>query len=294
MTSLARVPVVFLATAALVGEPAEAQTYLGPKPCLRRDDSQLFLTKPALEDMEDDSFDLLGVSASNGAVYGPASNCDSVDGDDGSIDGSGSGGHSFFHGGGSAGITLTFDDSVIGSFPTSAGVVWTDGGGNASVYFEAFDASGTSLGQVGPYKIADNTNYGTTAEDRFFGIADRKGISAMKVWNSSGGIEIDHVQYSVSALSLEANDTSLFANDPLDLTLAGGKANQLGMFVVLGVNGTPFWIPVYTTTFDGAGEIALSTTIPTGLAGLEVDLVGVGIAASGKARFSNEVTLTFS
>jgi len=44
----------------------------------------------------------------------------------------------------------------------------------------------------------------------------------------------------------------------------------------------------------GAGEIALSTTIPSGLAGLVVDLGGVGIVPSGKVRFSNEVTLTFN
>jgi hypothetical protein len=293
MTSLTRAPAWFLFAAALLVAPAFAQTYLGPSPYLSRADSPLLLTKPALEDMEDGTFDLVGVSADHGAVYGPAANCDSVDADDGLIDGSGANGHSFFSSGGSTGITFTFDDSVIGSFPTSAGVVWTDAGANANVYFEAFDASGTSLGQVGPYK-ADGSNYGQTAEDRFFGIADRAGISAIKVWDSSGGIEVDHVQYSVGALSLEASDTTLSANDSLTLTLAGGKANGLGMFVVLGVNGTPFWIPVYTTTFDGAGEIALSATVPSGLAGLEVELGGVGIAASGKARFSDEVTLSFN
>jgi hypothetical protein len=277
-----------------LGAPARAQTYLGPTPYLSDADGPLRLTKPSLEDMEDGSFDLLGVSADHGVVYGPASNCDSVDADDGSIDGSGANGHSFFYSYGNNGITLTFDDSVIGSFPTSAGVVWTDAGGNASVYFEAFDASGTSLGPVGPYKIADASNYGQTAEDRFFGIADRNGISAIKVWNSSGGIEIDHVQYSIGALSLEASDTVLSANDSLTLTLAGGKANQLGMFVALGVNGSPTWIPLYTTTFDGAGEISLSATVPSGLTGVVLDLGGVGIAASGKVRFGNEVTLVFN
>ena len=294
MTSFLRIPSVFLAAAALVDEPAFAQTYLGPTPYLSRADSPLLSTKPTLDDMEDGSLDILGVSADHGAVYGPAPNCDSVDGDDGAIDGSGSNGHSFFHGGGSVGIKFTFDASVIGSFPTSAGVVWTDGGGNASVYFEAFDASGASFGKIGPFNIADNTNYGTTAEDRFFGIACRNGISAIKVWNTTGGIEVDHVQYSVGALSLAASDTTLFANDSLTLTLAGGKPNQIGLLVVLGVNGSPFWLPVYSTTFDGAGVIALSTTIPSGLAGIVVDLGGVGIVPSGKVGASNEVTLVFN
>ena len=294
MVRHARSPFVLLAAVVLLGAQARAQTYLGPKPYLSSADSPLLLTKPELEDMEDGSFDLAGVTYNHGAIYGPASNCDSVDADDGVIDGSGANGHSFFYSGGSTGITFTFDDAVIGSFPTSAGLVWTDGGAGAPVTFEAFDASGASLGTFGPFSIADNTNYGTTAEDRFFGIASRNGISAIKASNTSGGIEVDHVQYSVGALSLEASDTSFSANDPITLTLAGGKAYQLGMFVALGLNGTPLWLPILLTTFDAAGEIALSSTVPSGLSGLVVDLGGVGIAPSGKVRFSDVVALTFN
>jgi len=249
----------------------------------------LLLTKPALDDLEDGTLDIPGVSADHGAVYGPAGNCDSVDADDGSIDGSGTAGHSFFYLGGTTGITFTFDNTVIGSFPTSAGVVWTDGGPNTSVYFEAFDANGVSLGQIGPYAIADNSNAGQTAEDHFFGIASRAGISAIKVKVAGGGIEVDHVQYGVGALSLEANDTTLSANDTLTLTVAGGQPSQPAMMVALAVNGSPIFIPIYSSTFDGAGELALSTTVPSGLAGITLDLVGLGIVASGKPRFSNEV-----
>jgi hypothetical protein len=42
------------------------------------------------------------------------------------------------------------------------------------------------------------------------------------------------------------------------------------------------------------GELALSTTVPSGLAGITLDLVGLGIVASGKPRFSNEVELVFN
>ena len=289
---IALVSVAFLAVAVVLEAPIGAQTYLGPRPYLSRADSPLLLTKPTLDDMEDGSLDILGVSADTGSVYGPGALCDSVDGDDGVIDGSGQNGHSFFDPSGS--VTFRFDDSVIGSFPTSAGVVWTDGGSGTDVYFEAFDAMAASLGTIGPVSIADGSVSGETAEDRFFGIADRQGISAIKIWNMYGGIEVDHVQYSVGALSLEVSDTLLSANDSLTMTLAGGKANGLGIFVVLGVNGSPVWVPVYTTTFDGAGEIALTTTVPSGLSGIEADLGGVGIAANGKARFSDVVTLTFN
>jgi len=274
--------------------PTPAQTYLGPTPYLSKSDSPLRLTKAALDDLEDGVLDIPGVSFDHGAVYGPAGNCDSVDADDGAIDGSGTAGHSFFYGAGATGIKFKFDDAVIGSFPTSAGIVWTDGGAFCNVNFEAFDAGGASLGVFGPFAIADGGNAGTTAEDRFFGIAHRQGISAIKMSNTSGGIEVDHVQYSVGALSLEANDTTLSANDSLTLTVASGQASAPAMMVALGVNGAPIFIPIYSSTFDGAGELALSTTVPSGLAGITLDLVGLGIVASGKPKFSNEVQLVFN
>lgn len=288
-----RLPASILAVP-LLATAAGAQTYLGPTPYLSRADSPLGLTKPVLDDLEDGALDILGVSADYGAVYGPTAICDSVDGDDGVIDGSGAAGHSFFSYGGTTGITFTFDDAAIGGFPTSAGVTWTDAGAFASVSFEAFDASGASLGLYGPFNLADGTYYGTTAEDRFFGIANRAGISAIHVATSSGGIEVDHVQYSFGALSLEANDTTLAANDTLTLTVGGGKSGQIAMLVVVGVNGTPYFLPIFTSSFDGAGELDLTTTVPSGLSGIVLDMAGLGIAASGKAKFSNEVELTFN
>ncbi len=280
------------AVASLLASAARAQTYLGPTPYLSRADSPLKLTKPTLDDLEDGSLNILGVTADNGAVIGPGGLTDSVDADDGTIDGSGTNGHSFFYAAGNPGITFTFDDSLIGGFPTSAGVVWTDGGGDT--WFEAFDVNGASLGQYGPFQIADGSNSGTTGEDRFFGVAYRQGVSAIHLWNTGGGIECYHVQYSFGALSLEANDRSLSPNDPIDLTVAGGKAGAPAMVVAVGANGIPLFLPVLTSTFDGSGELALSTTTPSGLAGLVLDLVGLGIVNSGKPKFSNAVELTFN
>jgi len=59
-------------------------------------------------------------------------------------------------------------------------------------------------------------------------------------------------------------------NDTLTLTVAGGQPSRPAMMV------------------------ALSATVPSGLAGIALDLVGLGIVASGKPRFSNEVELTFN
>jgi len=77
---------------------------------------------------------------------------------------------------------------------TAAGVVWTDGSGTTT--FEAFRGS-TSLGTIGPVAIADGSFSGTTGEDRFFGVADADGITSIKLSNTSGGIELDHVQYGL-------------------------------------------------------------------------------------------------
>jgi hypothetical protein len=293
MNPSVHVRAAFLVFAPCLVATARAQTYLGPSPYLSRSDSPLLLTKPQLDDLEDGALDLPGVSANNGAVYGPAGNCDSVDADDGVIDGFGTAGHSWFYGFGDWGVTFSFDDSVIGSFPTSAGVVWTDGATNCQTTFEAFDANGASLGVYGPFTLGDGSNDGETAEDRFFGIAYRGGISGFKITSPSGGIELDHIQYSAGALCCEAGDTQLNPNDSLTLTLSGGQATMPGIFVAVGVGGSPTFLPIYAATFDGTGEMSLAGSVPSGLSGYVVDLCGLGFAASGKVKFSNKVALTF-
>ncbi len=148
-----------------------------------------------LEDFEDHLFNTPGVSASAGGVtsvvFGPSIH-DSVDTDDGILDGSGLLGDDFFSGNGSSGITFSFSAGVLGALPTHAGLVWTDGAGSTS--FEAFDHAGMSMGVV-TVNIANGSFNGETSEDRFFGAIDPLGITAIKISNSSGGIEIDHLQY---------------------------------------------------------------------------------------------------
>src|SRR6185436_5684858 len=78
-----------------------------------------------------------------------------------------------------------------------AGVVWTDGEGTIS--FEAFDNNGASLGTIGPFSeagvVPDASFVGGTAEDRFFGATNTAGISRLFISNTSGGIEVDHLQF---------------------------------------------------------------------------------------------------
>ena len=173
-----------------------AQILFGPSPYLQRSDSPFFaeiqLGMVAVEDFEDGLFNIGGVMASIGSVTGPGGATDSVDADDGVIDGSGTNGRSFFSINGAVGIRFTF----TGPLPTRAGIVWTDAGAGATVTFEAFDQNGISLG-VFPTHTADNSNFGETAEDRFFGVIHGGGISSILIHNSGGGIEVDHLQFGV-------------------------------------------------------------------------------------------------
>src|SRR6185436_9982138 len=97
---------------------------------------------------------------------------------------------------GAAGIRFNFNATALGALPTHAGLVWTDGAGQ--VYFEAFDHNGASMGLQGPFNFPDSVNNGTTSEDRFLGAYNKDGISALRVLNTVGGIEIDHLQYGFS------------------------------------------------------------------------------------------------
>src|SRR4051794_1842198 len=102
----------------------------GPLPYLSEADSPFAASIQAgttrLETFEDGALNTLGVSASTGETIGPSGITDSVDGDDGSIDGSGQNGFSYFASPGSIGVTFSFDAVALGGLPTHAGIVWTD------------------------------------------------------------------------------------------------------------------------------------------------------------------------
>ena len=87
------------------------------------------------------------------------------------------------------GLTITFIGAPCR--PPSR-VVWTDGAG--TITFSAKDGAGNSLGSIAKSGFADGSSGGTTGEDRFFGATYAGGIKSIFIKNSSGGIEIDHVQ----------------------------------------------------------------------------------------------------
>lgn len=180
----------------LVAHAALGQTFIGPgeKPYLSRDDSPWDTNAPGfnLLTFEDSQLLPTGVGTTGGiGHFGGLT--DSVDADDGVIDGSGiSNGfisHSVFGGGV---IDFTFDALLLGALPQRAGIVWTDGSG--FITFEAFDANGNSLGTISG-DHADGSSSSTTGDDRFYGVEYAGGIGRIQIRNTSGGTEADHLQY---------------------------------------------------------------------------------------------------
>ena len=207
-------------TLALFPLTASAQTFFGPVPYLSVADSPLDKSGSfRLETFEDGLLNVPGVTSSTAAIVDPGGITDSVDADDGSIDGSGTGGHSWFYVDGSTGITFTFSVAALGASPVEAGIVWTDGGSGSTVTFEAFDANGASLGSIVALNQGDGSFSGGTAEDRFFGISYTGGIGSIHIASSFGGIEVDHLQFATPG--------------PWSV-LAGGKAGSLGLPLLLG------------------------------------------------------------
>lgn len=168
---------------------ASAQTtFFGPTPYVQQSDTPAAFIVPGLklENFEDNVLDPM--LSMNTAIIGPGGQTDSVDADDGLIDGSGTNGRSVF---GVNGVRISF-----ASLQIAAGIVWTDGGSATSVSFEAFGPTGASIGVYGPFVLGDNFNTGQTAEDRFFGVHHAQGISAIFLTHTSGGYEADHIQWA--------------------------------------------------------------------------------------------------
>ena len=184
-----------------------------------------------LEDFEDNALNTPGVTASAGntATLSGFSGTiiDSVDEDDGTVDGQCVNCNSWYSPSGPGGVTFTFNETVLGALPTHVGVVWTDGAND--VQFIAYDANGVSLGVFGPFSVAGpGVNDQDVLEDTFIGVISAIGISAIHIFSGSAGIELDHLQYGIMSFNGDISDVPVPAALPLFLAgLAGlGAANR--------------------------------------------------------------------
>ena len=182
---------------------------IGPIPYLSSGDSP-FLGEPFswfyLEDFEDGLLNTPGVGVGSATVaIAVGGYTDSVDGDDGLIDGSGSHGHSLWSNFANSIFEFTFSEAILGALPTHVGLVWTDIGqvlsgdyGFGGVTFEAFDRNGVTLGLSGPFVLGDGSISGESAEDRFFGARHADGISRIELRApNTNDWEVDHLQYGL-------------------------------------------------------------------------------------------------
>jgi hypothetical protein len=163
-----------------------------------------------LEDFEDLSLNTPGVTSINGAPRAPSSLTDSVDGDDGAIDGD-TDGASYMVRPGLLGVTFVFDSLALGGLPTYVGIVVTDGygqNGYPQATAEFYGPNDNILGVLN--SLYENFNVDTTDDDWFLGVYNPTGISRIRLWNYGTGstnLEVDHLQYGypvpeVSSLAL--------------------------------------------------------------------------------------------
>lgn len=155
-----------------------------------------------LENFEDNKVDD-GIFYENGFINTPRNEekdkTDSVDCDDGRLDERGVDGHSFNLGGDKNFLFFTFDENILGSLPTKAGVVLTDNTHNdgvVDILFTVFDADEIAVGSIGPIPLDIGKN-GQISGDRFFGAAYDDGIKSISLSVIKGSIEVDHLQFFI-------------------------------------------------------------------------------------------------
>lgn len=225
---IARSAIVVPIVAAVAGSlAAEGPVFLGPTPYTSMANSPINLSQPGhtshLEDFEDATLDLLGTTFSVGAIHDPSPTTDSVDADDGAIDGSGIGGHSWLVPAGRM-LTMMLDEPTLHHHPPKFGFVLTDAAPGATITVAFFGHEKELLGET-VVTMGDANNDGATAEDVFVGCVNSDGgVSMVTVVADSGEFEIDHVQMephfaSIVAFKPIAPYTSL-ADSPI-LTSAG-------------------------------------------------------------------------
>ena len=151
-----------------------------------------------LDDFEDLSLNTPGVTSINGAPRAPSSLTDSVDGDDGAIDGD-TDGACYMVRPGILGVSFVFDPVALGGLPTNVGIVVTDGygqNGYPQATAEFYDANDNLIGTLN--SLYQNFDVDTTDDDWFLGIYHPTGVSRIRLWNYGTGstnLEVDHLQY---------------------------------------------------------------------------------------------------
>ena len=176
-----------------------------------------------LEDFENYDDEWPGVSLVGDGAISVGALTDSVDADDGEIDGQGGGGYSYVP---RDFVSFVFDEDILGNLPTHVGIVFTDVGNTydpddptreittcrGNLTFTAFDENGDPLGSIFqdgvgiPEPSAGLCTRGQTEEDRFFGVIYSGGISSITVGMNAPTWEMDHLQYGYAGVEVIPGD----------------------------------------------------------------------------------------
>jgi hypothetical protein len=199
-----------IVVASLFSTSAAGQTLFGPTPYLGFGQSPfngVVFTYFHLENCEDGLFNTPGASLNGGSPQ-LSGLSDSVDEDDGVINGVGKTYSLVATAGVKTRMRFTFSKAVLGKLPSHVGFVWTDVGGSSApqgfgfghVKYRAWDGNGVAVANIAPTLVGDGFVTGETSEDRFFGVSYKPGISKLVVkMTDSTNWEIDHVQYGRKA-----------------------------------------------------------------------------------------------
>ncbi|MCA9235450.1 MAG: hypothetical protein KDA44_08250 [Planctomycetales bacterium] len=211
---------------------------MGPTPYLSAADSPFPVdgSNPRffLEDFEDGLLDTSGVGLVGinrppifppvaGGISGPGPETDSVDGDDGVVDGLGNDGSSLrqamfleefeiF----STRLRFEFSEGELGFLPNAFGIVWTDGLRGTGIRLRAFSPAGLAVAEQLYVGFGDAAATGETTEDRFIGLVSPVGFAAVELSVSAVSssvlpfpppvVEFDHLQYGAIVPELPTVD----------------------------------------------------------------------------------------
>lgn len=228
-----------------------------------------------LETFEDGLLNTPGATVNAGwMVIGPGSLTDSVDADDGIIDGSGVSAYSLLSGGVHSNLVVTFNtNSLDGHLPTHVGIVCTDVGAVSfgefcvgDVTLTAYDAAGVLLGSIAATNLgngsAQGSGPGATEEDRFFGVSHPDGISSITLSvHNSVDWEADHLQYGYQTASLVIPELRIRQSAPDEISLAW-STNAVGFILQesSGLSGTNWTtVPIAPTIVYDEYRVATSS-----------------------------------
>jgi hypothetical protein len=208
---------MLLCSVSIYSIPSRGETiYLPPSPYFSLADSPFVDLNEGtfiFEDFEDGSLDLpVGVVGYPGLIMEPSPLTDSVDGDDGIVDGSGSEGKSYRPTFISVGFTnpptylteyrLSFTSTEPGGLPTAVGLVVTDGLPGSTIVVSVDDRNGLNTFVLYNMNF-DMDSSGSTFEDRFIGVTNPLGMREVRFGHHWRGFphearfEIDHLQFII-------------------------------------------------------------------------------------------------